>query len=116
MKLSRETSRKRFLKLTTLKFTVSERPYTFESRKLGRFETDHPQSLNPQISKQQITREHIQFSILSFFEERLFPLRFSKFYDLSLFIYIYIYGIELSASHVFSLTMRLDGDSRTSRV
>ena len=94
MKLPLETSRKRFLKLTTVKFTVSERPYTFESRKLERFETDDPQSLNPQIYKQQITRKHIQFSVLSFFEERLFPLRFSKFYNLSLFfIYIYIYNI-----------------------
>ena len=45
MKLSRETSRNRFLKLTTVKFTVSERPYTSESRKLESFETDHPQSL-----------------------------------------------------------------------
>ena len=58
MKLSRETSWKRFLKLTTVKFTVSERPYTSESGKLERFETDHPQSLNPLISKQQITREY----------------------------------------------------------
>ena len=54
MKLSRETSRKRFPKLTTVKFTVSGRPYTPEREvRLERFETDQAQSRNSQISKQQ---------------------------------------------------------------
>ena len=61
----RTTSRKRFLKLTTVKFTVSERPYASGSRKLERFKTDHPQSLNHQISKQQITRGH-NYSVFYF--------------------------------------------------
>ena len=113
MKLSRETSRNRFLKLPTVKFIVSGRPYTSESRKLERFETDHPQSLNPQISKQQ--NNSGTYFIFYFIFLRRKTLSASLFVVLRSFPFFYIYIGHLSWRRrtCSVLTMRLDSDSRT---